>query len=582
MSREYAVIDDDRSILFQSAGFSLSGIRDTVPLSGGLFLVISGSDDAPKEGTSRAGAPGTDDAAAEIAALRAQLKEAQDANAAKETFLSSMSHDIRTPMNAILGMTTLAKKHIDEKTRVLDALNKIETAGGHLLSLINDVLDMSRINSGRMKLTSDRFSLADLMHDTLSIIRPQVQQKGHSFTLEADAIDIEQFYGDALRLRQIYVNILSNAVKYTPDGGQIRVALSEEPDGDRCALIFSCRDNGIGMSDEFLRRIFEPFERVNSTTISKIEGTGLGMSIVKKLTDAMGGTVTVQSRVGEGTKVTVRIPMAYASVRADGSALAGQRLLILETDPKARDAFSRYLDEYHVPYTVTAAVPEALDALTDADFRSRPYTGLILGALPDGAGLFDTAQYFHHSFPALTIVLVSDADWGEIEYRANRSGISGFIPRPIFRKSLINGLGRALQGSGPDPSASAVPQLAGRHILLVEDNLINREIAKEILSATEAQIDTAEDGRQAVDAFLASPEGHYDLILMDVQMPVLDGYGATGEIRASGRADARVPIYAMTANTFAEDIARARASGMDGHIAKPIDMHTLMQVLRQI
>ena len=239
--------------------------------------------------------------------LRRQLSEANAANAAKETFLSNMSHDIRTPMNAIVGMTALAKKHIDEKNRVLDALGKIDIASTHLLSLINDVLDMSRINSGRMKIDLEKFCIGDLIHQVMVIMTPQIEQKGHSFVLETDEIDNDTFYGDELRIRQVLVNIISNAVKYTPDGGRIVFSCSEKTEGSSSVVSFVCRDNGIGMSREFVERIFDPFERANNTTISKVEGTGLGMSIVKRIIDAMDGDITVESAPGEGTVISISI-----------------------------------------------------------------------------------------------------------------------------------------------------------------------------------------------------------------------------------------------------------------------------------
>jgi len=567
MDRQYAVIDEKGAVLFQTAGYDAARAVQTVPLSDGKTLSVCELDALEQENK----------------ALRAQLQEANAANAAKEIFLSNMSHDIRTPMNAIVGMTALAKKHIDEKNRVADALNKIETASGHLLNLINDVLDMSRINSGRMQLTNERFSLSDLLHDTMTIVRTQMEQKHHSWQLVTEAIEAESFYGDALRLRQVFVNVISNAAKYTNEGGHIVITISEAMEGSRCRLVFRCEDNGIGMSEAFLSRIFDPFERVNSSTISKIEGTGLGMSIVKKIVEAMDGTIAIESTPGVGTVVTIAVPMQYEQEQVNADVLTARRLLIIEADEKLKAVYRRYLDEYALKYTIVSSAAEALSALTDADFRGEEYSAAVIGCeRVDSGSVFDIAVYLHKSFPSLTLILISADNWEDIEYRAERSGIRHFIPLPFFRKSLINGLNRAMQGSGGEEGAPGFPDLAGRRILLVEDNLINREIAREILSATGAQIDSAEDGRQAVERFAASDEGWYDIVLMDVQMPVMDGYAATRAIRASGRKDASVPIYAMTANTFAEDIARAREAGMNGHIAKPIDINALMQALRSI
>ena len=565
MKREYAVMDENRRAVFQTEGFDAARVTETLPLPDGRTICLCG-----------------DDRASEIEALNQRLLEAKAANQSKEAFLSNMSHDIRTPMNAIVGMTALAKKHIDEKARVQDALNKIETASGHLLSLINDVLDMSRIDSGRMKLTDAPFYLSELLHDTLVIVRPQLEQKGHHWQLHLGDIEAEALHGDPLRLRQIYVNIINNSVKYTNPGGHIDLSLSQRLEGDRCRLYFSCRDDGIGMSEAFLERIFEPFERVNSTTVSRIEGTGLGMSIVKKLVEAMGGSIAIRSAPGEGTEVTIEVPMTYDSTSADHPALAERRVLIIESDEPQRALYHRYLSESGLEHTLVYSATQAIDALTEASVQGVEYDAAIIGRAGEQVGSpFDIAAYLHKARPGLALLLASDDNWEEIEYRANRSGIQTFIPLPFFRQSLLDALNRALEGANTT-DASAVPNLEGRRILLVEDNLINREIARELIAATGAAVDTAEDGKQAVDAFDASGLNGYDLILMDVQMPVMDGYAASRAIRASDRADAGLPIYAMTANTFAEDIAKARQAGMDGHIAKPIDINVLMQVLRQL
>ncbi len=517
--------------------------------------------------------------------LKQQLVEARSANIAKEAFLSNMSHDIRTPMNAVIGLTALAKKHIDEKDRVSDALNKIEVAGNHLLNLINEVLDMSRIDSGRMELEEVPFALSDLLHDTLVIVRPQVEQKRHKLHFNVDDILYEGLIGDATRLRQIFVNIINNAVKYTNDGGDIRVRIDEEEAGDRVVLIFSCEDNGVGMSEEFLARLFEPFERAEDTTQSGIEGTGLGMSIVRKLLDAMGGTIGVKSAPGQGTAVTIRVPLRYEKLALDTSALKGVRLLIVEASPSREAYFRRFLDEFKIDYTIVPSPSDALAAIAEADYHGKPFGAAVLGTIVDAdQRLYDFAAYLRKSNASLPIVLVSKQNWDEIRYHANRAGIDHFIPIPFFRKSLINGLNAALHRSSEEKDGfSGAPDLNGRRILLVEDNAINREIACEILLATNAEVETAENGKEAVDRFTACAAGYFDLILMDIQMPVMDGYAAARAIRASGRPDAEtVPIYAMTANIFAEDIAKAREYGMNGHIAKPIDINKLMQTLRQI
>ena len=564
MARKFAIINGEGQIVFQTKEFESADVTERLALSDGTTLLLS--DDAT------------------VQSLRAELAEAKNANAAKEEFLSNMSHDIRTPMNAIIGMTALAKKHIDEKARVMDALNKIDVASSHLLGLINDILDMSRINSGKMKISDEQFSLSDLLHDTLTIIRPQMAKKNHAFTFRVDDMPEETLRGDPMRLRQIYVNIISNAVKYTNDGGNITVAVTEEMEEDRCTLCLSCTDNGIGMSPDVLDRIFDPFERVSSSTISRIEGTGLGMSIVKKLVDAMEGSIRIESELGAGTSVTVRIPLRVVELPLHTEALAGKHVLVIEADREQQDIYRRYLSAGDIDHRIVSSSSEAIQALTDADYRGETFHAVILGKKDEGSGsVFDIASYLSQSFPQLALILIGDHNWEEIEYRANRCGIRHFLPLPVFRKTLLNGLNDALSSAAGEEQASGSPDLSGKHILLVEDNIINREITLELLSMTNASVDTAEDGSKAVEAFESAGEGYYDLILMDIQMPVMDGYAAARAIRSSKRADAgSVRIIAMTANTFAEDVARARDAGMDGHLAKPIDIPLLMQVLRQI
>ena len=520
----------------------------------------------------------------EVRALKEELEAANSANQAKEIFLSNMSHDIRTPMNAIVGMVALAKNHIDEKVRVMDALDKIETASTHLLSLINDVLDMSRINSGKMTIAEDVFSLSDLLHDVLSIIRPQMEAKQHHFSFQLGDIPEETLYGDPLRLRQIYVNIANNAVKYTRDGGRITICFSEEADDLGTALVFVCEDNGIGMSEEFLQHIFDPFERVHSSTVSKIEGTGLGMSIVHQLIRQMNGKIEISSRPEEGTTVKVRIPLRVDREPVNITELAGKQLLILESDEKRQDLYRKYLEDTGIRFTLVPDYTEAIASLTDAGYQGGHFDAVIIGTLSDSvASIYDIAEYLKKYDANLVLLLVDESDWQEIEYRANRSGIEHFIPVPFFRKTLLSGLLAALQKTSKDDGFFGTLDLTGRHILLAEDNEINREIACELIGVTGAIIDTAVNGQEAVDRFRASDEDYYQLILMDIQMPVMDGYTAVREIRASARPDAsRILIYAMTANAFAEDIRKAKDAGMNGHIAKPIDINLLMQLLRQL
>lgn len=567
MAKGYAVKNNKNDeILFRSADFKEEEIAEQIAMSDETTLLISGTDPLQRQ----------------IDDLNRKLQEAESANLAKEAFLSNMSHDIRTPMNAIIGMTGLAKKNIDEKTRLLDSLNKIDSASAHLLSLINEVLDMSRINSGKLLINEEPFYLSDLLHDTLIIVRPQMEAKGHHFDVKYHNIVYENLVGDIQRLRQIFVNILNNSVKYTKDKGEISLSICEEVKDDKCELIFNCTDNGMGMSQDFLKRIFDPFERVNNSTNSGIEGTGLGMSIVKKLVDAMNGRIDIKSKEGEGTSITIAIPLAYETMDIDASALQKKRFLIVMEDDDTSKMLEGYLNEFSIPNVTVRDFTSAITEFTDADFERHPFDGILFGNFENRTGnTFTMASYFRKSYAGLPMVLISEDDWGKIEYKANRNGIENFIPTPLFRKSLISSLQEIFTKEHSASATLQTPDLSDKTILLVEDNFINREIALELLRSTKAQLFSAENGKAALDMYLASDEGYYDIVLMDIQMPVMDGYEATTAIRNSGRKDAStIRIYAMSANVFAEDIAKARSIGMDGHIGKPIDVAKLMQTLR--
>ncbi|MBQ1900425.1 MAG: HAMP domain-containing histidine kinase, partial [Erysipelotrichaceae bacterium] len=371
MARGYAVKDNkENKILLVSEDFEAADIFETIPLSQDSVLCISGSDDRTRR----------------IEDLERKLKEAESANIAKEVFLSNMSHDIRTPMNAIIGMTGLARKNIDEKAKLLDSLNKIDTASRHLLTLINEVLDMSHIDSGKMVLSDDLFYLSELLHDTLVIIRPQAENKKHSFNVTIDDIFHEELYGDIQRLRQIYVNILSNSVKYTKDNGKIDLRIRERMKGDKCELIFTCTDNGMGMSEEFLQRIFHPFERVNNSTISGIEGTGLGMSIVQKLVEAMHGNIDITSKLNEGTTVEIAIPLRYEDRSIETGALQKKDLLLVMEENTASAILQKYLDEFKIPYRAVRDFSDAVSEFTDADFNGHPYDAVIFQNFENKSG----------------------------------------------------------------------------------------------------------------------------------------------------------------------------------------------------
>ena len=519
--------------------------------------------------------------------LEEALRAAEAANQAKSRFLSSMSHDIRTPMNAIMGMTSIGLSHIDEKARVQDCLSKIQTASAHLMSLVNDVLDMSRIDSGRLTLSEEPFSLADLVHDIAVIVLPQARQKNQELQIEIGRIEEEVLLGDELRLRQILVNIIGNAVKYTQEGGAIQVGLTAQRTAGEgpVELAFSCRDNGIGMSPAFLEKIFIPFERVRSAAVSKIEGTGLGMSIVKSLVDRMGGRITVESREGEGScfRVELSLPAAPRS-RGRLTLPEGAVVLVAESGEERARRIGECLAEGGLTPVRMRTGMASVTWLTEAQYEERLPCALLLGQELEDMPVLEMAAHVRQlagrEFP---IVLVSEDDWAQIEYRATRAGVSAFVPCPLFSSRLLDTLSELMGGDRGDQSAGGDlnADYSGSRVLLVEDNELNQEIAVELLGLTGVQVEVAGDGAQAVDMFAAAPADYYDLIFMDVQMPVMNGYEATRRIRQMDREDAgRVWIVAMTANAFVEDVRLSREAGMNEHVSKPVDLERLQEILR--
>lgn len=526
------------------------------------------------------------------AELSQALRACEEENRAKSSFLSNMSHDIRTPMNAIMGMTSIGLSHIDEKPRVLDCLQKIQTASSHLMSLVNDVLDMSRIASGRMTLSEEAFSLADMVHDITIIVRPQAAQKHQSFQIEIGKIYAENLIGDPLHLRQILVNIIGNAVKYTQEEGSIYVSFAQHMDStqqekqQKIWLDFLCEDNGIGMSSEFLNRIFVPFERVNSSAINKIEGTGLGMSIVKNLLDRMGGEITVESAEGKGSCFRISIPLTVALTNQSQPPLpSGQTILVTESLDRQAQQIIDHLRDGGMNAVYLKSGMEAVTWLTEAQYENRMPCALLVGQELTDMSALDMASHVRQlagkDFP---IIMVADADWVQIEYRATRAGINGFVPCPLFQSRLFAVLSELTSKAKQDHNTS--PEIdfdySKCRLLLVEDNELNREIALELLSLTGVQVETAENGLRAVEIFKHSPEGYFDLIFMDIQMPIMNGYDAAKNIRQLPRKDAQtVWIVAMTANAFVEDIRLSQEAGMNEHCSKPVNADRLHEILRK-
>ena len=525
-------------------------------------------------------------------ALSDAVAAAETANRAKSTFLSNMSHDIRTPMNAIIGFTTLAISNLDDKERVKDYLTKTLASSNHLLSLINDVLDMSRIESGKIHLEEVEVNLSDVLHDLKTIVSGQIYAK--QLELYMDAIDVtdEDVYCDKTRLNQILLNLLSNAIKFTPAGGTVSVRVRQLAGQARgCGQYeFRIKDNGIGMSPEFAQKIFEPFERERTSTVSRIQGTGLGMAITKNIVDMMGGTIEVQTAQGKGSEFIVRVPLRVQAEHRPVekiTELEGLKALVVDDDFNTCDSVTKMLVKVGMRAEWTLSGKEAVLRARQSIEMSDVYHAYIIDwRLPDMNGIEVTRQIrsLHDDTP---IIILTAYDWSDIEVEAKAAGVTAFCSKPMFLSDLRETLMSALGQKQTDAVQELLPQkdadFKGRHILLVEDNELNREIAQEILREYGFRVDTAENGAVAVEKVSSAAPGSYDLVLMDVQMPVMDGYTATRQIRAlENPALAGVPILAMTANAFDEDRRRAMESGMNGFLSKPIVIGDLVQELHKI
>ena len=526
------------------------------------------------------------------AKLQVAVEKAETANRAKSTFLSNMSHDIRTPMNAIIGFTTLALSNIDDTDRVKDYLGKTLASSNHLLSLINDVLDMSRIESGKIHLEEVEVNLSDVLHDLKTIVSGQIYAKQLELYMDVMDVTDEDVYCDKTRLNQILLNLLSNAIKFTPAGGTVSVRvrqLAGKVHG--CGQYeFRIKDNGIGMSQEFAQKIFEPFERERTSTVSRIQGTGLGMAITKNIVDMMGGTIEVQTAQGKGTEFTVCVPMRAQTEQRPVekiTELEGLKALVVDDDFNTCDSVTKMLVKVGMRAEWTLSGKEAVLRARQSIEMSDVYHAYIIDwRLPDMNGIEVTRQIrsLHDDTP---IIILTAYDWSDIEVEAKAAGVTAFCSKPMFmsdlRETLMSALGQkpadAVQRLLPEKNAD----FKGKHILLVEDNELNREIAQEILQEYGFLVDTAENGAVAVEKVSTAAPGSYDLVLMDVQMPIMDGYTATRKIRAlDDPARAKLPILAMTANAFDEDRRNALESGMNGFLSKPIVIGDLVQELHKI
>ena len=524
----------------------------------------------------------------QMIALAEARAAAEHANRAKSEFLSNMSHDIRTPMNGIVGMTAIASSNINNPEQVRDCLKKITLSSKHLLGLINDVLDMSKIESGKLTLNLDQISLRETMDSIVSIIQPQLRAKQQSFDVFIQDIQSELVCCDGVRLNQILLNLLSNALKFTPSGGRITVTLMQETSPADPHLVrnhFRVKDTGIGMSPEFQQRIFDSFTREDTTRVQKIEGTGLGMAITKYIVDEMGGTIELQSQVDKGTEFHITLDLEAVSDQEADMVLPNWEVLVVDDDAQLCSSAAASLTEIGVHAECALDGPSAISMVERRHQKRRDYHVVLLDWQMPGMDGIETARALRRRVGKdIPILLISAYDWSDIAEEARAAGISGFLSKPLFKSTLFYGLSRFAEPASAkaDAAPKLAPDFTGRHLLLAEDSALNWEIARDLLSSYGFALDWAENGRLCVERFQASQADHYDAILMDIRMPVMDGYQAARAIRAMDRPDAReIPIIAMTADAFSEDIRRAMDSGMSAHIAKPIDIRELLRVLQR-
>ena len=524
-------------------------------------------------------------------ALSEAVRAAETANKAKSTFLSNMSHDIRTPMNAIIGFTTLAVSNIDDKKRVRDYLGKILSSSNHLLSLINDILDMSRIESGKIHLEETEVSLSDVLHDLKTIISGQIHAKQLELYMDAMDITNEDVYCDKTRLNQVLLNLLSNAVKFTPAGGTVSVRIRQYPGTVKGSELYEIRvkDNGIGMSQEFVQKIFSPFERERTSTVSRIQGTGLGMAITKNIVNMMGGTIEVLTEQGKGTEFIVRLPFRIQSKHQRIEKIAeleGLKALVVDDDFNTCDSVTKMLVKVGMRSEWTLSGKEAvLRARQSMEMGDAFHAYIIDWRLPDMNGIEVTRQ-IRSLGDDTPIIILTAYDWSDIEVEARAAGVTAFCAKPMFMSDIRDTLMTAIGQKQAEAEAEILPtagsDFRGKCILLVEDNELNSEIAAEILNEYGFLVDTAENGAEAVEKVKNSKPGNYDLVLMDVQMPVMNGYEATKQIRAlDNPALAGITILAMTANAFDEDKKKALECGMDGFLSKPIVIEELISILQK-
>lgn len=524
----------------------------------------------------------------QITDLEIAREEAVRATQAKSEFLSNMSHDIRTPMNAIIGMTAIATTHINDKEQVQNCLKKISLSGKHLLGLINDVLDMSKIESGKMTLTAEFVSLREVVEELVGIVQTQIRGKNQNFNVHINNIISEDVYCDSVRLNQILLNLLSNAIKYTPEGGTIQLSLYQESSpaekGDsyvRTHVIV--KDNGIGMTKEFLSKIFESYSRADSKRVQKTEGAGLGMAITKYIVDAMDGSLTVESEPDKGTQFHLILDLEQAEEQELDMVLPAWKMLVVDDDEMLCHTAVEALKAIGIQADWTLSGEKAIEIVKKHHQKRDDYQIILLDwKLPDMDGLAVARKLRKIVDADMPVILISAYDWSDFETEAREAGISGFISKPLFKSTLFYGLKKYMGVEETPDETTQDTDLTGRHILVAEDNDLNWEILNGLLSDRGLDLTWAENGQICLEKFQTSEPGYYDAILMDVRMPVMNGYETTRAIRALNHPAAQtIPIIAMTADAFSEDIQRCLDSGMNAHTAKPVNLDEVISLLKK-
>jgi signal transduction histidine kinase/CheY-like chemotaxis protein len=523
--------------------------------------------------------------------LHTALEQAESANKAKSAFFSNMSHDIRTPMNGIIGMTAIAETHLDDKERVADCLQKITVSSKHLLGLINEVLDMSKIESGKVDLVKEEFNFSDLIDNLLTMSKQQLEAHHHTIIVNVNNVTHEKVIGDSLHIQQIFMNLMSNAIKYTEDGGEIKLTISEKLLGQKKAALYEIvlEDNGIGMSEEFLQKIFEPFSR-DENGMAKAQGTGLGMPIARNIARMMGGDIQVESKQGVGSRFTVTFFLELQEEKEISYEKFLDLPVLIVDDNKMRcELACKVLNKMGMKSEWVLSGKEAVELVAKRHESGNDYFAVIIDwKMPEMDGIATTKEIRKQAGDTMSII-ISSYDWSGIEQEARKAGANAFINKPFFQSRMVRLFDGLLEDSGEEKEEKQLPlakfnemDLSGRRILLVDDVELNAEIAKEILEMTGSSVETAKNGKDAVDRIVNVEDGYYDLVLMDIQMPVMNGYEATRAIRALDRDYTKMlPVIAMTANAFAEDIHAAECAGMNGHISKPIDLDALAKVLNK-